>query len=514
MASRKKNGRFKGVVGVPKEYFLRMAKHDYNNYRSALAREFYQNSVDAGATTIEVLFDEDKRKITVSDDGCGMSMNTLKNKLLVLGGSKKRTGSTGAFGKAKEVLFFAWDSYRIQTRDLMVQGSGAEYEIFDSPFEYFEGTKCSITIPEEENFLYYIHAFRSVAAKFEIPHASIYVNGAVIDTEMQRGALVKSNEWADIYHDPKVNSMYLNVRVNGQWMFEKYIGSDDIGAIVVELTKNSADILNSNRDGITGKFSDQFDEFVKEVVVEKKQALKPPKKTIAEFFRGEGSVKVNWEKMMEAMREAMKIVSDQWKEMKTLNEVKNSLIAPISDDKLASQRVGNSLEEMKAKGRTLYDYEDRFTFIGYKPDFVVLYEERDQKSITRFMKTRKARVIAQAWTEVVKQVLLDVDWYGHITCGFDFRGDERAAMKDNAEGTFFFINPDLLLSDLEGIKNPLSHRRLLKEDLLLCAIHEVAHLEERYHDGDFVLRSEWTRAQTWKSDRIYSNIITLALKLK
>jgi hypothetical protein len=299
-------------------------------------------------------------------------------------------------------------------------------------------------------------------------------------------------------------------------MFEKYIGTEDIGAVIVELTKNSDEILNSNRDGITGKFSDQFDDLVKQVVVEKKQALTPEKRTVTELFRGEGKIEVNWEKAIDKMRDIMKSIAADWKRMENQNDIRDDILAAIpEDDKLASNRVSTSLETMRAKRMTLYDYEDRFAFIGYKPDFVVVYEEQDQRKITKFMQTRKARVIAQAWTEVVKQVLLDIDWYGHITCGFDFKGDERAAMKSDNNGTFFYINPYLLLCDLKDKKrDPLAYRRLLKEDLLLCAIHEVAHLDEYYHDGDFVLRSEWVRAQTWQSDRVYQNIVTLALKLK
>ena len=45
-----------GTVAVPKGYFFRMAKLDYEDWQKALPREFFQNSVDAGASNIVVNF--------------------------------------------------------------------------------------------------------------------------------------------------------------------------------------------------------------------------------------------------------------------------------------------------------------------------------------------------------------------------------------------------------------------------------------------------------------------------
>jgi hypothetical protein len=92
------SGAGRGQVAVPQEYFLKMAKADYSDWQEALAREFLQNSLDAGASKVEVTIDKTGRTITCVDDGCGMDESTIVEKLLVLGGSKKRAGSVGAFG--------------------------------------------------------------------------------------------------------------------------------------------------------------------------------------------------------------------------------------------------------------------------------------------------------------------------------------------------------------------------------------------------------------------------------
>jgi hypothetical protein len=56
-----------GKVKVSGEYFLKMAKADYRNYREALWREIYQNSIDAGATEITVEYNTEELSITVID---------------------------------------------------------------------------------------------------------------------------------------------------------------------------------------------------------------------------------------------------------------------------------------------------------------------------------------------------------------------------------------------------------------------------------------------------------------
>src|SRR5574343_2116131 len=129
----------KGTVGIPKEYFFTMGTRDYTSYESALPREFYQNSIDAGASQITVEFDDEEKTITITDDGCGMDRDIILNKLLVLGGSHKSEGSVGAFGKAKEILYFAWIKYCIRSNYCVVNGENDKFTLTSG--EFFTGTK-------------------------------------------------------------------------------------------------------------------------------------------------------------------------------------------------------------------------------------------------------------------------------------------------------------------------------------------------------------------------------------
>lgn len=113
-----------------------MAQHIYENADKLFVavREMIQNSRDAKAKTIEITWtpedpnDEDSAGTLVfSDDGKGMSLDTLENKFFSLGGSEKEAGSIGGFGAAKAAILTAgrdgW-SWEIRTRNVWTKSDG------------------------------------------------------------------------------------------------------------------------------------------------------------------------------------------------------------------------------------------------------------------------------------------------------------------------------------------------------------------------------------------------------
>ena len=71
--------------------------------------ELLQNSVDAGATSIAFEWDNDSRRLSCTDDGCGFTEDTFVDKFLCLGRTTK-TGDgeerTGGNGVAKAIILF------------------------------------------------------------------------------------------------------------------------------------------------------------------------------------------------------------------------------------------------------------------------------------------------------------------------------------------------------------------------------------------------------------------------
>lgn len=120
-----------GTVKIPFEFF-RKVRRDYRNWKQATIRELIQNSVDAGATRIDIniglRFGSNAVTMMCSDNGHGMNRDTLENVFLVLGGSKKEANSLGGFGMAKMVLFSA-DQYTIAINGWAAEGRGSEYTL-------------------------------------------------------------------------------------------------------------------------------------------------------------------------------------------------------------------------------------------------------------------------------------------------------------------------------------------------------------------------------------------------
>src|SRR3989304_5831934 len=110
-------------IRIGREFFT-TALRDYQDWREKWWREAVQNAVDAPATVVTCSVDEVNTEtgpaimVSVEDNGGGMDEDVLINKFLVLGGTTKATtaGSTGGFGKAKELLVLPWLRWSIHTR--------------------------------------------------------------------------------------------------------------------------------------------------------------------------------------------------------------------------------------------------------------------------------------------------------------------------------------------------------------------------------------------------------------
>ncbi len=483
--------KIEGTIKVPKGYFLKTAKADYQNYRKALPREFYQNSIDAGATKIGVTFnclEDGDWKITVQDDGCGMDKNVLLNHLLVLGGSYHSTEkSVGTFGVAKEILFLSWTKYRIHTQNWIVDGSGDEYTIQHTDV-FFKGTLCEIFMPDLE-FVEVQNQFRFVAELMETD-CCIQVGKEIVFPKKKRGALLRRGDWFDVYFTPSNNGCNSNVsvRVDGVWMFDKWVGEMP-GSMIVEISKSSMETLTSNRDGLIQKYETEFSEFVRECISERESILRPKPKYVRELHKGNGKI---------SMREFANSFENDIEDLGT--EEGLAYIATA-----ASETTGTSagvLEERmgqlrkKSERSSYFDMIREGAFIGYDPDFIV--KRGEGEDVTRALETKLFHKLVRTWTETVKQAMIDNEMFEvNFRCGFDFGKETTASFESGPEGWIFYINPRKVLSGANHY-----------QDLRLKAVHELSHVNCDYHNETFVDTLHSLLTNTWKSERIYKKIVT------
>jgi hypothetical protein len=114
----------------------------------AFWREFFQNSVDAGAKNIAISITNEKTRgsfdrdadseadvtrIVFDDDGTGMSAETLSSVYFAIGKSTKDGGtdSVGGFGRARLMTCFSQKRYSILTQNSFVMGDGPKYVLYD-----------------------------------------------------------------------------------------------------------------------------------------------------------------------------------------------------------------------------------------------------------------------------------------------------------------------------------------------------------------------------------------------
>lgn len=273
---------YSNSISIGPEFFAK-AKNDYADFSWALVREFFQNSIDApGCKKIDVqvhTVEGGVTKMVVTNDGAPMTREILTNKLLSLGGSGKGfNGTVGGFGKAKEVLYFCHRSYQIHTGDLLVQGSGAGYDLNESVPDALSGTSSTIVLDCDltTRLCKTVEKFASYAQW----DGSITLNGGQLACNLRKGSPRREFEWGTVYTN-KSDKNRVVVRVGGIPMFSAYTSFDRM--VVVELKGASVDVLTSNRDSLVWRFQDQFDKFLMDLVVNRSKALKSQNPTYQHF---------------------------------------------------------------------------------------------------------------------------------------------------------------------------------------------------------------------------------------
>jgi len=464
------NTDLKGTVKCPSSYFKKMAMVDYSNWKTALAREFFQNSIDAGSKRIDVSFDIPNSIVSVKDNGCGMTLDIILNKLLVLGGSHKQEGSVGAFGKAKELLYFSWPSWSIETGNTFISGEGPDYSISKNT-KKVKGVESKIYI--DEDFPTVIHAFKEVAGKMDTS-SKIYVDGQRVKPSMKKGSLIKSFDFGDLYWNKSGRSNTVSYRINGIWMFDYYVGIGK-GKFTFDMTKSSLDLLTSNRDDLQWSYRHKVQDLVNSISVNRETMTKTSYTILKEYFySGYGTVGTLSSTTTGSLVNTVPINSN----------------VPLNND-VEKVNSYNSLPKVK----------------GFDKDFAVIFTSRGRSKAKYFLKQKRAATILKIWDGIIQQILDDNKLQYPYMVGLTFDPNTAACISNDGMGRYeIYINPNDIGKNMPNPKRIMSNRLFLVEDLKDKAIHEVSHIFESAHNETFVLKMHKLRAGTIKNLKKYNKI--------
>lgn len=481
-------------ITVPPEFFhgeLRV----YSDWREAFARELLQNAQDAGASRIDVRFTEHDGhgRVEIHDDGTGMDRAVLEEVYFALGRTTKTGADTiGGFGRARIITCFAQAAYRIETRNLVVDGVGGDYTITEVD-DYVDG--CRFTIDLIDDTAAQVRsAFQQLLATCNL-RVPVTIDGARAWPRQlpERASRVMRDAdgraWSRVYVDRNQVGRLL-VRVGGLTMFSRYLpGRDDV---IVELTASrSREVLSASRDSLSSGFRNQLDEFVSDLTRNRRKALRPETPPLDVHVNGGGFIATDSYTDVEPVSPAATAGAG--------GADAHTSAAATSGTSVALQ-PGNAAAAAKATpvarghGRTSPEIPEAAD-LGF--DVFLLADSADTRvrKLARLWNPsgwdiavgRRRRALLLAWKGAV-EVAVDalvaerpqlrrVCW----TVGWTFDEGVEALCRDLGGGHVLALNP----VDRDGTTKFKVSDRDSRRRLLALATHEACHVAVDGHDEDF-----------------------------
>ena len=419
-------------VRIPSDHFLRRIKTDYADFQSAIIREFLQNSVDAGATRVDIniIAEGENVRLTVADDGGGCTVETITDRLLTLGGTYKEEGAVGGFGVAKELLFFAWPEWHIYTRHCHVEGTGPEYELFTHN-DFTDGFRADVLLRDVS-----LDAFSRKCIQY-VKRCSVrpdvYVNSEEIPSSLFLPSRArKILESGKLYVLPERGDGFVHVRHHGVEMFRVYSGHCENG-LVLELQGKSVDLLTSNRDGFRQEAhrTEMFD-FLGRLRTDKKETLR--KNALIDFFTTTAMTS-------------------------TLKHVESSMTGETA-------ALDPFLSEASRSDESGTFYHKVFPLLDEDP--FCLHIRGEKRTLVRamgFLPRKRARKLARRWDMMVRKIAAVIKTDSQIVAtGFVFDAEREAEWRCQDQHHYVLLNPLSL------------HGKYVVEEMVDRAIHEMAHV--------------------------------------
>lgn len=527
---------------------------EYSNWREAWWREAIQNSVDAKARNISCMVIEDNDtkdvRVIIEDDGTGMSREILETKFLTYGGTgKEGTGSVGGFGKAKELLLFPWKSWRLHTRNIVVNGCADYYEIEDAPM--LHGTRLEVVMyPEYDKHTTDTQAIAFIK-KCNIPRVNFTVNGNAIEADLTAKFVKDLGDDMSVYYDNKSSiENLIYVRINGIFMFSEWI-SGLRGAAIIEVSGSSVDIFAVSRDTIRDYSKRRiYQDFVNSIIKDTMSGLRGGNLLKKRYIHGKKFSSDRSERMAKVLSEDIlsegrlsrpldkfnKATLDSEAILRLLASFKNfghgrvvinegdvrtvpwdqsmgydlkpytgaegtvplrvvipdefsNIPSAIQNDQLSTALMMN----LGVRGPS--HVENAVKLLMWEPDFYLLNEIEDYKIPAKLRPEKmmvSAQKLAHIWAELCRFVLIQLGASVEFGVGFCFSWEDAyrqnkfsAAQYLDEEGEWLLLNP-YRGGDPKGRLYNISSDEDM-DVLYALAIHECTHLADQisYHDESF-----------------------------
>jgi hypothetical protein len=500
--------------------FLVNVLNDYADWKQKWWRECVQNSVDAGAknVSLDVQTQPDGSVVvTCTDDGHGMDVDTMLNKFLVFGETTKTHGDTaGGFGKAKEMLLLPWIWWRVESNGQKLEGVGNQYEEIPTPSPLRRGTRLSVCMPADMSTSSY-HA-RAFLDKCNIPRVKFIVDGDEANASHSRGKRIRQFKQADVYHNKSADIRGIFVRTHGLYMFSSWLSSDVPGAIFVEVTVPSIEVLSSNRDSFRDEnLARDVDQLQHELAVDSKSALTKSSTKIRETFRGSGllaarsassAVLANMPPLPLTKRGTIEITATAGEDIATT--LVDTLIATRGGVDLGwgggAGIIDKALASMMLTSTPILGQqhlENVTKQLAWEPDFFLMNDIEGYRVPKKFKPSSMTAMVvrlAKVWAELCRYVLVQLNYSGPYGVGFVFSDTMMACYTQHEGDDWLLVNPFSSIDprtrgttvSTDGSVVSYAKEHELK-NLYSAAIHEATHMTDGVSFHNEMFSSAFTR---------------------
>ena len=532
---------FAGAITLGAEYFQAPLR-EYKEWPVKWWREVVQNAVDAGATTLTLGTTQhpDGTVTVYSDDNAGgMSREVLFDKFLIMGGTTKTgEGTTGGFGKAKELILLPWLAWTVTSGDYVVRAptGGVAWEATRAQSAR-RGTRVEVVQPPGNHTT--ITAALEFLQRSWLPNIRItlVVNGEALKWTPAKEANVFSEEplrdlpGMAIYFLPsetrEAERNWVWVRINGLFMFQRYVESTP-GQLVVELKGNSLATLTSNRDGFaTNILGWELDGFLSELSKDSTSALEKKLGWVEErYVTGKRTyatlppldVPVGTPTARAGRTSTRVLTADDITKVVTQFE---QGIADVEEDGKGSfedaalAEIGSRAAIRQAAAQLLANLvstsdrqlEAALAQLVWQPDFILINKVSHFKIPAKFKPatmTPGVVRLAKMWTEICRWVLMQLGCGAPYAVGFIFSPTTTAAYLSKGGEHWLLLNPFALdrrmtttLKAIHAKTQPSATAETLDivrvteradfRHVYALAVHECTHFanEIDYHDEAF-----------------------------